>query len=103
MWDAWLTGAQASSDFLTRSQNQLKWRQTRMKVTRIAMLSLAVVLYATAALAQHGHSGGAAGGNTGMGAAMGHGTGLDHASSGKANAGSSGSTSKAAVNDILKK
>ena len=36
-----------------------------MKMTRIAILSLAVVLYATAAVAQHGHSGGAAGmGNT---------------------------------------
>src|SRR5712692_10857082 len=79
-----------------------------MKMTRIAMLSLAVVLYATAALAQHGHSGaagsGAAGGGTGMGAAMGHGTGLDnHGNPGNANAGGSGSTRKMSVDDILSK
>lgn len=80
-----------------------------MKITRIAMLSLAVLLYATAALAQHGNSGGAAGGGMGMGAAMGHGAGLsDHGNSGNANAGSrnsssSGSTHKATVGDILAK
>lgn len=79
-----------------------------MKMTRIAMLSLALVLYATAALAQHGNSGaaggGAAGGGTGMGAAMGHGTGLDnHGNPGNTNAGSSGSTHKMSVSDILSK
>ena len=79
-----------------------------MKITRIAMLSLAVVLYTTAALAQHGNSGaaggGAAGGGTGMGAAMGHGSGLDnHGNPGNTNAGSSGSTQKMSVNDILSK
>src|SRR5258708_35607937 len=76
-----------------------------MKMTRIAMLSLAVVLYATAALAQHGHSGGgAAGGGMGMGGAMGHSTGLDtHGNSAHANAGVPGSTHKATVNDILSK
>jgi len=77
-----------------------------MKLTKLATLSLAILLYATAALAEHGHSGGAAGGGTGMGAAMGHGTGLsDHSNgnAGNANSGSSGSTHKASVNDILKK
>ncbi len=79
-----------------------------MKMTRIAMLSLAVVLYATAALAQHGNSGaargGAAGGGTGMGAATGHGSGLDnHGNPGNTNAGGSGSTQKMSVSDILSK
>jgi len=74
-----------------------------MKMTRIAMLSLAVVLYATAAIAQHGHSGGA-GGNAGMGAALGHGTGLDnHGNSGNANASNPGSTHKASIDGILSK
>ncbi len=74
-----------------------------MKMTRITMLSLAVVLYATAALAQHGHSGGAAGGGTGMGAATDHGAGLsDHGKAGSANSGS-GSTHKASIDDVLKK
>ena len=74
-----------------------------MKITRIAMLSLAITLYTTAALAQHGHGAGAGGGNTGMGAAMGHSTGLDnHANSATANSGS-GSTHKATINDILGK
>jgi len=72
------------------------------------MLSLTVVLYATAALAQHGNSGaagsGAAGGGTGMGAAMGHGTGLDnHGNPANTNAGSSGSTHKMSISDILSK
>ena len=76
-----------------------------MKMTRIAMLSLAVVLYATAVLAQHGHSGGGtAGDGMGMGAAMGHGTGLDnHGNSGSANTKSSASTHKMSVNGILSK
>ncbi len=74
-----------------------------MKMTRIAMLSLAAVLYATAALAQHGNSG-AAGGGTGMGAATGHGSGLDnHGNPGNSNAGGSGSTHKMSVSDILSK
>lgn len=79
-----------------------------MKMTRIATLSLAVVLCATAALAQHGNSGaagsGAASGGTGMGAAMGHSTGLDnHGNSANTNAGNSGSTHKMSVSDILSK
>ncbi len=73
-----------------------------MKMTRIAMLGLAVVLYATAALAQHGHSGGAAGG--GMGSGMGHSTGAsDHGNVGSTNASNSGSTHQPSVNDILTK
>jgi len=76
-----------------------------MKVTQIAMLSLAVVLSATAALAQHGHNGGAtADGGMGMGAATGHGTGLDnHGNSGSASAKSSASTHKMSLDSILSK
>jgi len=70
-----------------------------MQMIRIAMLSLAVLFYATSALAQHGHSGGAAGG--GMGNAMGHGSGL--ANHGNANTSSGGSTHKSTVNDTLGK
>jgi len=76
-----------------------------MKKTRIAMLSLAVVLYATAALAQHGHSGGAAGGGMGntMGS-MGHSTDAsDHGNAGSMKATNSGSTHQPTVNDILTK
>lgn len=74
------------------------------KMTRIAVLSLAVVGYATAALAQHGHSGGAADGGMRMGGAMGHGTGLDnHGNSGSANISSSGSSHKMSVDGILSK
>jgi hypothetical protein len=69
-----------------------------MKMTRIAILSLAVVLYATAALAQHGHSGG----GTGMGAATDHGAGLSGHGNGSANNGS-GSTNKATIDNVLKK
>jgi len=75
-----------------------------MKMTRIAMLSLAVVLYATAALPQHGHSGAVAGGGMGMGAATGHSAGLDnHGNSGSANSSSSGSTHKMSIDGILSK
>ena len=71
--------------------------------TRIAMVSLAVVLYATVAVAQHGQSGGASGGGMGMSAAMGHGSGLaNHGKSGTANTGSS-STRKTSVDEILSK
>ena len=75
------------------------------KMTRIATLSLAVVLYATAALGQHGHNGGGpAGGGTGMGAATGHGAGLDnHGNSGSANTNSSTSSHKMTVDGILSK
>jgi hypothetical protein len=76
-----------------------------MKITRITMLSLAVALYATAALAQHGHSGSAAGGGMGntMGS-MGHNTGAsDHGNAGSTKATNSGSTHQPSVNDILTK
>jgi len=76
-----------------------------MKMTRIAILSLAVVLYATAALAQHGHSGSAAGGGMGntMGS-MGHNAGAsDHGNAGSTKATNSGSTHQPSVNDILTK
>jgi len=76
-----------------------------MKMTRITMLSLAVALYATAALAQHGHSGSAAGGGMGnaMGS-MGHNTGAsDHGNAGSTKATNSGSTHQPSVNDILTK
>ena len=85
---------------LTRSTQM----STQMKMTRIAMLTLAIVLYATAALAQHGHNGGTAGGGMGMGAATGHATGLDnHGNSGSANTNSSASTHKMSVDGILSK
>jgi hypothetical protein len=86
-----------------------------MKMTRIAMLSLAVVLYATSALAQHGHSGaGAAGGAMGgtmgggtgsnAGSSMGHGsTASDHGSAGGVNSGSSASAHQATIDGILAK
>ena len=76
-----------------------------MKMTRITMLSLAVALYATAAFAQHGHSGSAAGGGMGntMGS-MGHNTGAsDHGNAGTTKATNSGSTHQPSVNDILTK
>jgi hypothetical protein len=76
-----------------------------MKMTRITMLSLAVALYVTAALAQHGHSGSAAGGGMGntMGS-MGHNTGAsDHGNAGSTKATNSGSTHQPSVNDILTK
>jgi len=70
-----------------------------MKMTRTVMLSLAVALYATAALAQHAHSGG-------MGSTMGGGAGssMSHnTSSGRTKTSSSGSTHQPTVNDILTK
>jgi hypothetical protein len=81
------------------------WRSNLMKMTRITILSLAVVLYATAALAQHGHNGGGtAGGGMGMGAATGHGAGLDNrGNSGSANTNTPASTHKMSVDGILSK
>jgi len=70
-----------------------------MKMTQIVMLSLAVALYATAALAQHAHSGGM--GSTMSGNA---GSGMSHNSgSGRTKTNSSGSTHQPTVNDILTK
>ena len=65
-----------------------------MKMTRIPMLSLTVALYATAALAQHAHTGGTMSG--GLGSGMGHSTGSSKTTS-------SGSTHQPTVNDILTK
>jgi hypothetical protein len=76
-----------------------------MKITRIAILSLAVVLYATAAVAQQGHSGGAAGGGMGntMGS-MGRNTDVsDHGNAGSMKTTNSGSTHQPTVNDVLTK
>jgi len=80
----------------------------QMKMTRIAVLSLAVVLYATSALAQQGHSGsgaaGSMGGTMGGGSSMGHGSNAsDHGNAGSANSGSSGSTHQATIAGILDK
>jgi len=70
-----------------------------MKMTRIVMLSLAVALYATAALAQHAHSGGMGSTMSGnAGSSMSHNTG-----SGRTKTSSSGSTHQPTVNDILTK
>jgi hypothetical protein len=80
-----------------------------MKSIKIATLGFAVLLCGTAALAQHGHSGGAPGspmGGTmggGMGSSMDHGSNAaDHASGRSGNL-NSGSPNKMAVNDILTK
>jgi len=73
-----------------------------MKMTRIPMLSLTVALYATAALAQHAHTGGTMSG--GLGSGMGHSTGSsNHRNSGSTKTTSSGSTHQPTVNDILTK
>jgi len=76
-------------------------------MTRIAVLSPAVVLYATSALAQQGHSGnGAAGsmGGTMSGGSMGHSSNAsDHGNAGSANSGNSGSTHQATIAGILDK
>lgn len=75
-----------------------------MKMLKLATLSLAVLLYATAAFAQHGHSSGAMGGGMagGMGNSMGHAS--ENASNhGNANTASGGSSHQASVNDVLAK
>jgi hypothetical protein len=81
-----------------------------MKMTRIAMLSLAVFLYATAAMAQHGAAGGASAGHmSGNGSNMGgtmdssmsHGPAAsDH---GNARSMNSGSSHQATIDSILSK
>lgn len=64
-----------------------------MKTLKIAALSLAVLLYASAALAQHGHAGGM---GNGMGNSMSHGSNSpDH--------GSAASTSSQKIGDVLSK
>jgi hypothetical protein len=73
-----------------------------MKMTRIVMLSLAVAVYATAALAQHAHSGGM-GSTMSGGAGMGHSTGSSDRNSGSTKTSNSGSTHQPTMNDILTK
>ena len=70
-----------------------------MKMLRLTALSLAVFLYATMALAQHGHAGGMGGG---MGSSMGHGSmnASDHANSSTTGTGSS---HQATISSILDK
>jgi hypothetical protein len=72
-----------------------------MKMLKLAALSLAVFLYATAALAQHGNAGGMHGG---MGSSMGHGSmnATDHGNSGSGSHGSA-PTSSQKISDVLSK
>jgi hypothetical protein len=73
-----------------------------MRKLNIAALGLAILLYATAAVAQHGHAGGAsAGGGMGMGMATDHGAGMS--THGNSSAGMSGSSHGATINQILDK
>jgi hypothetical protein len=84
-----------------------------MKMTRIAMLGLAVFLYATAAMAQHGAAGGASAGHMGgssgnmggtMNGSMSHGpTAADHGNAGSMNSSNSGSSHQATIDGILSK
>jgi hypothetical protein len=72
---------------------------TLMKTLKLAALSLAVFLYATAALAQHSHAGGMGGG---MGSSMAHGprNASDH---GNSNTTGTGSSHQAKISSILDK
>jgi hypothetical protein len=84
-----------------------------MKMTRIAMLSLAVFLYATAAMAQHGAGGGASAGHMGgssgnmggtMNGSMSHGpTSSDHGNAGSMNSSNSASSHQATIDSIISK
>ncbi len=77
-----------------------------MKKLNLAALSLAVMLYASSAFAQHGHAGGAggAGMGAGMGNSMGHSSmGSSNSSSTHGNPNTNGSSQKPTVNDILSK
>jgi hypothetical protein len=70
-----------------------------MKMLKLAALSLAVFLYATAALAQHGHAGGM---GNGMGNSMGHSS-MNSSDHGNSAATGSSSSQKATINNILSK
>lgn len=70
-----------------------------MKMLKLAALSLAVFLYSSVALAQHGHGGGMGMGNSGMGNSMGHGSG-NASSHGNRNA---PPTSTQKISDVLSK
>src|SRR5579864_228411 len=72
-----------------------------MRMLKVAALSLAVLSYATAALAQHGNAGGMHGG---MGNSMGHGSmnASGHGNSGSSSKGSA-PTSSQKISDVLAK
>jgi hypothetical protein len=83
-----------------------------MKIMKIAMLGLAVLLYTSIAVAQHGHGAGATGSGIGMGNGAGNGMGHDAASGthgnsqagmGNANSGSMASAHGKTAADILSK
>lgn len=70
-----------------------------MKMLKLAALSLAVFLYATTALAQHGHAGGMGGG---MGNSMGHGS-MNAPEHGNSSTTGNPSSHQATINGILSK
>ena len=81
-----------------------------MKMLKLAALGLAVLLYTTAAVAQHGHAGGVGGGmGVGAGVGMGAGVGVDHGAGvsthGNVNANTSTSASAhgPAIGQVLQK
>jgi hypothetical protein len=76
--------------------------QNKMKTIKLATLTMAVLLYTTAALAQHGHSGGAMGSgmaNTGNGNGIGHETASTN--HGSASITTTGSAHGKTMDDIL--
>jgi hypothetical protein len=70
---------------------------TLMKRLKLAALSLAVFLYATAVLAQHGHGMGG-----GMGSSMGHGS-MNASSHGNSSTTGTGSSHQATISSVLDK
>jgi hypothetical protein len=83
--------------------SQLKTGGTRMKYATITVLALAVLLYAGAAIAQHGHG---PGGNMGPGGSMGPGNSMGHGmntSSHGSGGGSSSTSKRPTINDLLTK
>ena len=76
-----------------------------MKKLNFAALSVAVILYAGSAFAQHGHPGGAGGAamGGGMGNSMGHSSMGSSNSSTHGNPNTNGTSQKPTVNDILSK
>jgi len=70
-----------------------------MNMLKLAALSLALSLYATPALAQHGHAGGVGGG---MGSSMGHGS-MNASDHGNTTTAGTGSSHEAKISNILDK
>ena len=68
-----------------------------MKILKLAALSLAVLLYSSAALAQHGHGGG-----MGMGNSMGHGS-MNSSNHGNSSSGAVARPSSQKISDVLSK